>query len=108
MIGMVEAAGSKVCTIVKDGSVFLTLNNDNTLNAITKYADLAYDARYALPYQAEIRAGNMTAESTYASWGEDKALFWASSRNNLAKIRSLDGDFGILPYPKLSEDQSRY
>ncbi len=108
MIGMVEAAGTKICTVVKDGSVFLTLNSDATLNMITAYADFAYDGKYALPYQAEMRAGNMTADTVYGSWGEGKALFWASSTNNLSRIRSLDGDFGILPYPKLTEDQDRY
>lgn len=108
MIGMVEAAGSKICTIVKDGSVFLSLDNDKTVEMINAYADIAYDNKYALPYQKEMRAGNMTAATVYASWGEGKALFWASSTNNLASIRALDGDFGILPYPKLTEDQSRY
>ena len=108
MVGMVEAAGTKICTVVKDGSVFLTLNNDSTLNMINAYADIAYDGKYALAYQAEMRAGNMNTDSVYGSWGEGKALFWASSTNNLSRIRSLDGDFGILPYPKLTEDQDRY
>lgn len=108
MVGMVEAAGTKICTVVKDGSVFLTLNSDKTVDMINKYADIAYDGLHALAYQAEIRAGNLNTDSLYGSWAEDKALFWASSTNNLSRIRSLDGDFGILPYPKLSETQDRY
>lgn len=108
MIGMVEAAGTKICTIVKDGSVLLTLNDTKTVNMINKYADFAYNGEYALAYQAEMRAGNMNTDSVYGSWAEGKALFWASSTNNLPRIRTLDGDFGILPYPKLTEDQDRY
>ena len=108
MIGMVEAAGVKICNVVKDGSVFLTLNSEKTVDMINAYADIAYDTKHALAYQAEIRAGNLNTDSLYGSWAEDKALFWASSTNNLARIRTLDGDFGILPYPKLSETQERY
>ena len=108
MIGMVEAAGSKICTIVKDGSVFLSLDNDRTVNMINAYANIAYDTQYSLEYQSQLKANGLAAETVYTMWGEDKALFWASSTNNLARIRSLEGDFGILPYPKLSEDQTRY
>jgi len=108
MIGMVEAAGTKICTVGEDGKVSLTLQNSNTVNAINAYASFAYDNSAALAYQAEMRAGRMTAAEVYAAFGEGRALFWASSTNNLATIRSMDGDFGILPYPKLSEEQERY
>ena len=108
MIGMVEAAGSKICTVVKDGSVFLSLDNDKTVNMINAYADLAYDTQYSLEYQSQLKANGIPAETVYTMWSEDKALFWASSTNNLARIRAIEGDFGILPYPKLSEDQTRY
>ncbi len=108
MIGMVEAAGSKICTIDDEGTVTLTLYNDKTVNMINKYAEFAYNGQYALGYQAYIRAGRLTADGVYAAWGENKALFWASSTNNIPRIRSMDSDFGILPYPMLSEDQGRY
>lgn len=108
MIGMVESAGTKICTVLKDGTVILTLNDDKTVNMINAYADFAYDGAYALAYQAEMRAGRMTSDTVYGSFTEGKALFWASSTNNLSTIRRLEGDFGILPYPKLTENQDRY
>ena len=108
MIGMVEAAGTKICTVSDDGEVTLTLYSDATVDMINKYADFAYDGKYALAYQAEIRKGIMTSKDIYAAWAENKSLFWASSTNNVATIRLMDSDFGILPYPKLSEEQTRY
>ena len=108
MIGIIEAAGSKICTVNDDGTVSLTLYNDNTVNMFNKYIDIAYDKQYALAYQAEMRAGRMTSADVFAAWGEGKTLFWANSTGIIPTIRELETNFGILPYPKLSEEQERY
>ncbi len=108
MIGMVEAAGSKICTIDENGDVTLSLNNDKTVNMINKYAAYAYDASYALPFQAVQREGLMTGADVYASFAENKALFWAGATGDIPFVRNMESDFGILPYPMLTEDQGRY
>ena len=108
MIGMVEAAGSKICTPNKDGTVSLSLNSENTVNMINKYASIAYDPVHSLCFQADMRNGNMTASDLYAAWGENKALFFAVELGQLPILREMETNFGILPYPKLTEDQDRY
>ena len=103
ILGMIAASGSKSVTVQSDGTIELTLNNDNTLNMFNKYLDMTSDQEYALIYQKY--SGQM---SVLTSWQNDQALFWVTSNINSPLIRDMESDFGILPYPKLSEDQTRY
>ncbi len=102
VLGMIAAAGSKCATIQDDGTIALTLYNDNTLAMFEKYAEIAYDKTYACQYQ------NFSGFDVRKAWVNDQALFWATSTINTALMRSMDSDFGILPFPKLDEKQERY
>ena len=102
ILGMIAAAGSKCAEIQDDGTIALTLFNDNTVAMFEKYTELAYDKNYALQYQ------NYSGFDVKKAWVNDQALFWATSTVNTALMRSMDSDFGILPMPKLNEEQDRY
>ncbi len=39
---------------------------------------------------------------------EDRLLFLPASLYTVSNYRAMEGDFGILPYPKLDENQERY
>ena len=54
-------------------------------------------------YQRYANAGDVVNH-----WLNDQALFWANSTLNLSKFREMQSDFGILPFPKLREEQDRY
>ncbi len=102
ILGMIEAAGTKVVTIGEDGKFALTYNTSTSLEMFNKYTNIAYDSNYAHRYSKTLGAGVINA------FQENKGLFWATSNVNTSKIRDMDASFGILPYPKLSEDQDRY
>ncbi|MBE6640155.1 MAG: extracellular solute-binding protein [Ruminococcaceae bacterium] len=102
ILGMIAAAGSKCATIQEDGTIALTLYNDNSLAMFEKFTSIAYDKNYACQYQ------NFSGFDVKKAWVNDQALFWATSTINTALMRSMDSDFGILPFPKLSEEQDRY
>lgn len=101
IVGMVNAAGERCCTINENGEIVLTFYNENTLSALEQYAAIAYDTQYALTYQRY-------ASSATDLWENDQGLFWTSLVNTLPNIREMESDFGVLPYPKLSENQDNY
>jgi len=105
ILGMIGAAGAKCATVSSDGKIELTLYSETTVNAFNKFTDIAYDKEYALTYQRYTSTGQM---SSLDSWANNQALFWASSNGNTSLFRDMESDYGILPYPKLNEDQERY
>ena len=103
ILGMLAAAGVKCATVEDDGNIALTFYNETSLNMFNKYTEIAYNSAYAFTYQRQISGANV-----WNRFKEGKALFWATSNVNTKNIRDMNSDFGILPYPKLSEDQTRY
>ena len=103
VIGMIEAAGSKICTVDESGKINLTLYNENTLNMFNSYTEIAFDNANSLTYQRY--SGKI---NTLGNWESGHTLFWANSTGIIPTIRTMETDFGILPYPMLSEEQDRY
>lgn len=104
IVGVVNAAGERCATIGADGEIQLTFYNDTTLAALEQYAAIAYDTEYALTYQRHAT----TAEVLKTMWPGDQALFLTSYMSSIQGCRSMESDFGILPYPKLNEQQDAY
>ena len=101
VLGMINAAGERCCSIV-DNEIVLTLYNENTLSAFEQYIDYAYDAQHAFHYQ---RVSENTGSTM---WVADQALFWTKLVHELPELREMETDFGVLPYPKLRESQEKY
>lgn len=101
IVGMVNAAGERCCTINENGKLELTFYNETTLDALTQYANIAYDKQYALTYQRYV-------SSASTLWQNDQALFFTSLIGNMPSYREMESDFGILPYPKLNESQEKH
>jgi hypothetical protein len=103
VLGMMGAVGAKVATVGEDGNINLTLYTNTALNMFNKFTEYAYSTDYALTYQRYTGSFNVVQ-----GFQEDKGLFWATSNTNTPKIRDMEASFGILPYPKLDENQERY
>ncbi len=101
MMGMVNAAGEKFCTINKDGDLELTLNTERTLDMITRYMTLAYDRTLAYSIYH-------STDSIEAMFANNQVLFYSRYLCIIKKYRDMDTDFGILPYPKFDEAQDAY
>ena len=101
IVGMVNAAGERCCTI-EDGQIKLTFYNENTLSALEQYSAIAYDKQHAITYQRDksIKVMDM--------WQNNQGLFWTTLIYNIPNIREMESDFGVLPYPKLNEQQEEY
>ena len=92
VVGIVNAAGQRCCTIAEDGTIGLTLY---------KYFSIIYDTQYALTYQRE-------KVDPLEMWQADKGLFWMNIMDRIPQLRGMESDFGILPYPKLNAGQQDY
>ncbi|MBE6640410.1 MAG: hypothetical protein E7619_02370 [Ruminococcaceae bacterium] len=103
ILGMISAAGQKVASINADGEFELTIYNDKVLSVIEKFGNVAYNTDYAIQYQRYSNNGNVREK-----WTNDQALFWATSTFNTSSMREMDSDFGILPFPMLNSEQTRY
>ena len=103
VLGMINAAGQRCCTVNSDtGEIELTLYTESTLSAFDQYIDFAYDQQHAFHYQ---RVSENTGSTM---WKADQALFWTKLVHELPELREMETDFGVLPYPKLSETQENY
>ena len=101
VVGIVNAAGQRCCTIAEDGTIGLTLYNETTLAALDKYFSIIYDTQYALTYQRE-------KVDPLEMWQADKGLFWMNIMDRIPQLRGMESDFGILPYPKYEATQADY
>jgi len=104
IVGVVNAAGERCCTIDAAGEIRLTFFNDRTLSALEQYAAIAYDTQYALTYQRHVK----TATVLQTMWPNNQALFLTTYMSSIPNSRTMESDFGILPYPKLDEMQDNY
>ena len=102
-IGMVHAAGQRCC-VANGDALELTLYNESTVRVIEQYLSFALDRRHALQYQS-IRSG---ADFEYELWSGDHGLFWTTYMGIVPTFREMESDFGLLPYPKLTETQDAY
>lgn len=104
IVGIVNAAGERCCTINGDGKIELTFYSERTLAALEKYANIAYDTQYALTYQRL----NTGAQYEQQLWSGDHGLFWTTYMGIVPSFREMESDFGLLPYPKMDEAQESY
>lgn len=101
ILGIVNGAGQRCCTINADGEIVLTLSSETTISALEAYMDIAYDTQSAFTYQRYIKSGS-------DMWQNDQCLFWTTLIGNVPTFRAMESDFGILPYPKNSTAQDSY
>ncbi len=106
-LAVLNSSLSRICTVNDDGKIELTLNTEASLSVLEKYADI-HNSENCFNYQ--------TFDTTSSSWDpnrikvfdEDLAYYYMTTFNTVPKHRDKDTDFGILPFPKLSEQQETY
>ena len=106
---MFFAGGGKITEKTEDGGLRLAFNHEKGINMAQKAIDIALDASktcMANPYVAENGNSWPAATAWFANGG---ALFRSTALEPVPRdIRTLEVNFGILPFPKMSNDQERY
>lgn len=101
MMGIVNAAGEKCSTVNTDGELEMALYTPKVLDMFVKYTNIVFNKDIAYGYQ---RAGEFGEDM----FSNDQALFTVKTLFVVSNIRSMETDFGILPYFKLNEEQTEY
>ncbi|MHB1153505.1 MAG: hypothetical protein ACYCWE_15375 [Eubacteriales bacterium] len=111
MIGMSDyqfmgfLAGCNQYVVEKDENDFPTvaLNNEKTFDIYTQLHSLIYDTTSARVWAYGSKP------SVQIPFDSNQALFWiAGSLGEAVGLRSMETDFGIIPFPKYNETQKDY
>ncbi len=101
LTAMINASGNTIAAI-KDDQLTLTLNNEQTVSVVEKFISLCQD-------QSVINFQHMDKGKTWPEMFESsQSLFLLEYLKALPLFRDGDLEYGILPMPKLTEDQDRY
>ena len=84
-----------------DGGLEVTLLSEKAVDIVEKVVKLYNDSHGAYMKDEDLNGLNNMFTS-------DQALFYATYFDTISELRSMETDFGILPYPKLNEAQAHY
>jgi hypothetical protein len=104
VMGVINATGDKCCTVGSDGQIQLTINTERVVNMIEKYFSVAFDNAVCHTYQRK----NWDGIAAVNMFSNNQALFFLRLLLDVASLRSMEADFGILPYFKYDEAQPEY
>ena len=83
---------------------YLAMGNEKFMNAFTKTFEMLWDTgAYYLG-----KGGPDIPEYAISMFSDNQSLFMDSTLFVIEKIRSMEIDFGIIPYPKYDEAQDNY
>jgi len=112
-MGMLAAAGEKICTVNDNGEIELSLYNERVVNLFDRYRELAYDQSHCFSYQYDANTGTVPSTSAWdanrdAMFNESRVLFYMQTMGAVERYRDSETNFGILPYPKMDAEQEEY
>ncbi|MCL2771892.1 MAG: hypothetical protein FWD71_00965 [Oscillospiraceae bacterium] len=87
-----------------DGHYVFDVNTSKTQDIVNKLYDLLYVGNQTFTYVYDAK----NQGKPYIPFDSGRALFYMSVPSDVKALRATDFDFGILPYPKLDENQANY
>ncbi len=85
---------------------YLSLNTPTTVELFEKYFKLIdSDAGLCRPWEG---LDTSVASGRYARFVDNQALFVDGNIREIAFLRNMDADFGVVPWPKLDETVDKY
>ena len=104
MMGVVNSIGEKCAKPNAEGEIELTLNNQRVAEVFDIYTSYVYDKEKALTYQRQDWDGS----KSNAMFQNHQSLFWLQIMELVIRLRAMEAEFGVLPYPKLDASQKDY
>jgi hypothetical protein len=86
----------------KDGTPQIMINSQKMLNVLDKVYSFLVESGDVFVYK------HATDAFEPGMFESNKGLFMTTWLGNCANLREMDTDFGIIPYPKLDENQENY
>lgn len=97
-------AGAEMTTRDTDGKPLLNGNNEHNVNVLEWILRFCYDNTGALLYPATEEGLQEIRENFIGG----KNAFLLSFLNIASRLRDMEDDYGIIPYPKYDENQTTY
>jgi len=99
-----EAFKVDVTTMNSDGIPEYTLANEKTTDVLTRLNAFFYTEGNSMV----IGGSDEAYAAVDTAFKEGRAIFQPRTLANIAALRDMNDDFGILPYPKLDAEQDKY
>lgn len=100
------AAGERIAQVDNDGIPVITMINERSQRAYEYIYKLFNDDN--IMFNTQKFPGNTLHDVTYRLLSQKQVLFAGAAMTVVQKARAMDQDFGMLPYPKLDENQDKY
>ena len=103
MVETINCIGERIAGINREGNLELSLYNDRSVAMYSLVMDLITDSTVVFPTQrvAVDQQGRIMFEN-------NQGLFFAHGMLSIIRLRAMETEFGILPYPKFNEQQASY
>lgn len=101
---LLHGGNMNICSADSDGSILFNLGGKKETNALMKIYELFMDNRRFFNRQTY----KMSMYDAINMFNENRALFLIRPVQSLFMMREMNSDFGILPIPKLDEEQENY
>ena len=108
ILAMFYNTGETVIKKDADDFPYLTLNTERAITAEEKTFEIFGDKTAAVLAEDLPHIANPWSDGLNKMFQEDRGLFYAIGLTVMHKMRSMNSDFGVLPFPKLNENQSQY
>ena len=111
MHAFLVSGGEALARKDKDDIPYMDFTNQRALQVIDKVMDIMYNKQDVLNIQTDVpyKNGPENWRRIYnGGFEEGRALFLWLRMRVVDKFRGMDADFGIVPLPKLDENQEKY
>lgn len=99
---------NRICTINDRGYMSLTVYNATTVSVMDKYTTLFYDNFTTYNYSKRVADQKEWDVVRKSMFDNGQALFYTTLFTTVPQHRDSMVNFGIIPYPKFTEDQDDY
>ena len=106
MLSVINSIGEKCAYLDKDGQIQLSLYNERAIRSFEMFMDFLFDKTKAFGYQHQI--GDWSGTVANNMFTNNQALFYLQTMELVVRLRAMETDFGVLPYPKLDVTQPQY
>ncbi|MBE6724209.1 MAG: hypothetical protein E7576_03270 [Ruminococcaceae bacterium] len=100
-VGMLSGAGESLVSMTDEGDFQMNLTSDRVLRIAEKIGSILNDmTATVMPYRFSVSPGD--------AFFTGHCLFFGEVIGTFAHLREMEGDFGLIPFPKFESSQEYY
>ena len=116
-VGLLTDNGAKTIMVYNTGEMvarkddkdlpYLALNTERAINVAGRVFEVLSDKTVCI-HANDLKMSDPWTNGVNKMFQEDKGLFYMLSLTVMHKMRNMDSDFGVLPFPKFDKSQAEY